>query len=76
MCTLMRMSHTITIRLDDSLADWLEETAHRTGRSPGEIVLEQLQRARSEKAQQRFRRLAGSIDGASDLSTRKGFSKG
>jgi predicted transcriptional regulator len=70
------MSHTITIRIDDSLADWLEDTARRTGRSQGEIVREQLQRARTEKKQRRFMRLAGCMDGAADLSSRKGFFKG
>ena len=70
------MSHTITVRLDEELADWLEDVARRTGRSQGEIVREQLERARSEKTQRRFMRLAGCVDGTRDLSTRKGFSKG
>ena len=70
------MSHTITVRIDDSLVDWLADTARRTGRSQGEIVREQLQRARSEKKQRRFMRLAGCVVGASDLSSRKGFAKG
>jgi predicted transcriptional regulator len=70
------MSHTITVRLDDTLADWLEDTSRRTGRSQGEIIREQLERARSEKSQRRFMRLAGCVDGPRDLSSRKGFSKG
>ena len=70
------MSHTITVRLDDTLADWLEDTARRTGRSQGEIIREQLERARSGMRQGRFMRLAGCVDGARDLSSRKGFSKG
>lgn len=70
------MSNTITVRLDDTLADWLEDTARRTGRSQGEIIREQLQRARSEKKQRRFMRLAGSVDGPRGLSSRKGFAKG
>lgn len=69
------MSHTITVRLDDALADWLEDTSRRTGRSQGEIIREQLERARSQKKQRRFMRLAGCVDGARDLSSRKGFSK-
>jgi hypothetical protein len=69
------MSHTITVRLDDALADWLEDTSRRTGRSQGEIIREQLERARSQKNQRRFMRLAGCVDGARDLSSRKGFSK-
>ena len=68
------MSHTITVRMDEELADWLEETARSTGRSQGEIVREQLERARSERKQGRFMRLAGCVDGARDLSSRKGFS--
>ncbi len=70
------MSHTITIRLDSELAAWLEQTARRTGVSQGQIVRDQLQRARSEKAERRFMRLAGSVNGARNLSSRKGFSKG
>ena len=70
------MSHTITIRLDPELAAWLEQTAKRTGVSQGQIVRDQLQRARSEKAERRFMRLAGCVDGPRDLSSRKGFSKG
>ena len=68
------MGHTITVRMDEELADWLEETARSTGRSQGEIVREQLERARSERKQGRFMRLAGCVDGARDLSSRKGFS--
>lgn len=70
------MGHTITVRLDDTLADWLEDTSRRTGRSQGEIIREQLERARGEKRQRRFMRLAGCIDGPRELSSRKGFSKG
>jgi hypothetical protein len=70
------MSHTITIRLDPELAAWLEQTAKRTGVSQGQIVRDQLQRARSEKAERRFMRLAGSVNGPRNLSSRKGFSRG
>ncbi len=70
------MGHTITVRLDDALADWLEDTSRRTGRSQGEIIREQLERARGEKRQRRFMRLAGCIDGPRELSSRKGFSTG
>jgi predicted transcriptional regulator len=70
------MGHTITIRVDKALAEWLEETARRTGRSQGEIVREQLHRARAQKGERRFLRLAGCIDGPADLSSRKGFSRG
>lgn len=70
------MGHTITVRVDRALAEWLEQTAHRTGRSQGEIVREQLHRARAQKSERRFLRLAGCIDGPGDLSSRKGFSRG
>jgi len=68
------MGHTITVRIDSELAGWLEDTARRTGRSQGQIVREQLEQARSDKKQRRFMRLAGIVDGAPDLSSRKGFS--
>jgi hypothetical protein len=42
------MSRTITVCLDGELADWLADTARGIGRSQGEIVREQLERARSE----------------------------
>jgi hypothetical protein len=70
------VGHTITVRVDKTLAQWLEETARRTGRSQGEIVREQLYRARAQKGERRFLRLAGCIDGPPDLSARKGFSRG
>jgi ribbon-helix-helix CopG family protein len=68
------MGHTLTIRLQRGLAEWLEEEAARTGRSQGQIVREQLEKARSGSTP-RFMRLAGSVAGPRDLSTRKGFSK-
>jgi len=70
------MGHTITVRVDKALAEWLEETARRTGRSQGEIVREQLHRARAQKGERRFLRLAGCLDGPPDLSGRKGFARG
>jgi hypothetical protein len=69
------MGHTLTIRLSGELAQWLEETARRTGVSQGEIVRTQLERARGDKKARPFMQLAGCIDGPSDLSSRKGFSK-
>jgi predicted transcriptional regulator len=67
------VGHTITVRVDKALAQWLEDTARRTGRSQGEIVREQLHRARTQKGERRFLRLAGCVDGPADLSSRKGF---
>jgi len=57
------------------MAAWLEETARRTGVSQGQIVREQLEKARCAKSERRFMHLAGCIDGARDLSARKGFAK-
>jgi hypothetical protein len=68
------MGHTLTIRLPKELAEWLEDEAAKTDVSQGQIVREQLEKARATAAQP-FMRLAGSIRGARDLSTRKGFSK-
>jgi len=67
------MSHTITIRLEKKLAEWLEETAARTGVSQGRIVREQLECARARAGRKDFMRLAGKIRGPRNLSRRKGF---
>lgn len=69
------MGHTITVRLDADLADWLEQQAKKTGESQGKIVREQLARARKRAAAQSFMRLAGTVRGNRNLSTRKGFSR-
>jgi len=70
------MGHTITVRLDGDLAEWLERQARKTGLSQGKIVREQLERARAAAAAQSFMRLAGAVRGGPpDLSTRKGFSR-
>ena len=72
---LSRMSHTLSFRLTSELAAWLEETAARTGVSQGRIIREQLERARSGGPVRPFMRLAGSIRGPRDLSSRRGFSR-
>jgi ribbon-helix-helix CopG family protein len=69
------MGQTLTIRLTRPLAEWLERTAAQTGRSQGEIVRDELERARAGCAGQAFMRLAGSIRGPRTLSSRKGFSR-
>ena len=69
------MSQTITVRLDKELSSWLEETAARTGISQGQLVREQLKKAKSAKTEKPFMRLAGSIKGLPrNLSQRKGYS--
>lgn len=67
------MGHTITVRMDADLAAWLEQQARKTGVSQGQLVREQLERARGA-SRKRFMRWAGSVKGARDLSSRKGFS--
>jgi len=70
------MGHTITVRLDADLAAWLEEHARKTGLSQGEIVRGQLEKARAERPERPFMRLAGSVRGLPrDLSKRKGYSR-
>jgi len=70
------MGHTLTIRLPKGLATWIEDASARTGISQGELVRQQLERARSQDvASKKFMRFAGVIRGPRDLSTRKGFSK-
>ena len=69
------MSHTITIRISPDLAEWLELQAKTTGESQGKIIRDQLMRARKGAATQSFMRLAGTVTGNRDLSTRKGFSR-
>jgi hypothetical protein len=70
------MSQTITVRLGKELSSWLEETASRTGLSQGQIVREQLEKAKLAKEEKPFMRWAGSIKGLPrNLSSRKGFSK-
>jgi len=68
------MGHTITVRLDKPLADWLQEQSRKTGESQGKIVRDQLERAKAS-SRQSFMRLAGAVRGPKDLSRRKGFSR-
>jgi hypothetical protein len=70
------MSHTITIRLNKDLADWLAETARRTGVSQGKVVRDQLEKAKAAVGNRSYMRWAGYTSGPKDLSMRKGFSKG
>lgn len=70
------MSHTITVRLDNDLAAWLEQESEKTGVSQGKIVRDQLEEAKASRSKQPFMRLAGAIRGGPrDVSTRKGFSR-
>jgi metal-responsive CopG/Arc/MetJ family transcriptional regulator len=68
------MSNTITVRLPQDLAEWLDSASRKAGLPRGRIVRDQLQLAR-KREKQPFLRLAGSVEGSRELSTRKGFSK-
>ena len=67
------MGNTLTVRLPEDLAEWLDETARRSGVSRGRVVRAELEKARST-SQPSFMRLAGAVNGPADLSSRKGFS--
>lgn len=71
---LEQMRNTITVRLPDELAEWLESSAEKAGVSQGRIIRDQLEKARTQE-ERPFLRLAGRISADPDLSTRKGFSK-
>ena len=65
----------MTVRLSKELATWLEQVAAETGVSQGKLVRDQLERARVSDSRRAFMRLAGTVRGPKDLSTRKGFSR-
>ena len=69
-----QMSNTITVRVPEDLAEWLNDAARRTGVPKGRIVREELEKARISQKRP-FLRLAGAVAGPADLSTRKGFSR-
>ena len=69
-----QMGNTITVRLPEDLAGWLEAASRKAGVPRGRIIREQLELAR-RREEQPFLHLAGSVEGARDLSTRKGFAK-
>jgi predicted DNA-binding protein len=68
------MGNTLTVRIPADLADWLDQTARKTGVPKGRIVREQLEKARKDEDKP-FLRLAGTIAGPANLSIRKGFSR-
>jgi len=69
------MSNTITVRLSEELAAWLESAAAQRGVSQGRLIRDQLEKAMSSGEAQGFLRLAGAVSGPEDLSRRKGFSR-
>jgi len=68
----VRRKNTITVRLPEELAKWLELVARKTGLPKAGIVRAQLEKARNS-ARRPFLRWAGAIAGPSDLSMRNGF---
>ena len=68
------MGRNITVRLPDDLAEWLNEASRRAGVPRSRIVRDQLEAAR-QAGRRPFLRLAGSLDGPRDLSSRNGFSR-
>ncbi|MFN3407524.1 MAG: ribbon-helix-helix domain-containing protein [Limisphaerales bacterium] len=71
------MSHTITVRLNKELAEWLAETSERTGVPQGKVIRDQLEKARAAAGGRPHLRWAGYLkNGPRDLSMRKGFSRG
>ena len=73
--TFRVMSHTITLRLSEELAAWLEGVAEQSGDSQGRLIREQLIEARASGEAKGFMRLAGAVDGPGDLSRKKGFTR-
>lgn len=72
-----QMRHTLTVRVPDELADWLNERAEATGRPVSQIVRDELERVRLESGTKPYLRLAGLFKrGLRDVSSRKGFSRG
>jgi hypothetical protein len=70
------MSNTITVRLERDLAVWLERAALVSGLSRGQIVREQLRKAKeSGQEVKSYMSLAGIVSGPKGLSQRKGFSR-
>jgi hypothetical protein len=71
------MSTTLSIRLPEDLAEWLRAQSERTGIAQGQIVREELERARtsSSESEPRLLRHAGVFRGGDrGASMRKGFS--
>lgn len=71
------MSNTLTIRLPEELLQRLREKSRRTGLPMGQMVRQSLEAALEPSENQAWRKYAGVIKGGpSDVSSRKGFSRG
>lgn len=67
------MGNTLTVRLPEDLAEWLDQAAHTTGLSRGAIIRRELEKARRSSSKP-YLHLAGAIKNMpADLSMRKGF---
>lgn len=69
------MTHTITVRLTEELERWLDKLSRETGIPKGQIIREQLEKARAETKGRKFMRLAGTVEGPADLSSRRGYAR-
>jgi Ribbon-helix-helix protein, copG family len=65
----------LTFRLPEEMAEWLARKSRDTGIPVGQLIREQLEKARAQQNEPVFMRHAGKIHGPRDLSSRKGFSK-
>lgn len=70
-----QMSTTLSIRLPEELAAWVKKTAKRTSQPQGEVVRQELEKARKAAVEKPWMNLAGAVRGPRDLSTREGFDK-
>ena len=73
------MSKTLTIRLEDDLAESLEREARRTTLSRGRILRDALKehlRTAKPNALEALKKYAGIIEGPADLSTNKKYLAG
>ena len=68
--------NTLTVELTEDLAGWLNDRAVKTGRTQEEIVRAQLEEARRASLEKPWMKLVGCMEGPSDLSQRKGYSRG
>lgn len=66
------MGNTLTIRIPEDLAVWLEETSQRSGVPKGRIVKDELERARAAE-EKPWMRLAGAVASGGQLRARRGF---
>jgi hypothetical protein len=70
------MEDTLTVRLDNTVAEQLAEEAKRTKRSKGQIVRDALAdylRRSRPNALQAARKYVGCVDGPADLSTNRKY---